>query len=100
MQACNTYKNKHFSILGDSLSTLWGYSVPAFTFPFCRGGIHLEKYCEAVKACAEKHQCRLIDLYDTENLFDTVDCYPPNADGMKTISAAIIKRLEQEETYK
>ena len=66
-----------------------------FKFPYCHGGRHIEEYCKVIRDCAEKTGARVIDLYASCEPFDTVDCFHPNADGMRTISNAIIRELSK-----
>jgi len=82
-------------------SEIWCLTLPVstcrrrynFTFPYLYGGIHIEKYCNSIKECAERCGVRCIDIYDPLNPYDTVDCFHPTADGMKSIANAVIKRL-------
>ncbi|MBQ2989506.1 MAG: hypothetical protein IJD59_10415 [Clostridia bacterium] len=66
---------------------------PDFRFPYRYGGVHIEKYCEAIRICAKKAGARLIDLYQYAELYDTVDGFHPNESGMKTLSRAILSQL-------
>lgn len=56
----------------------------------------LSEYCNAINACAERYGCRTIDLYTAVGAFQTVDGFHPNANGMKTISDAILDQLKKE----
>ncbi len=67
---------------------------PDFSFPYLYRGRHIEEYCQAIKECAKEFNCRLIDLYEIAKPYDTIDCFHPNAEGMKTISEGYIKALE------
>ena len=64
-----------------------GYFVPS------RGGYHLETYCKIIRESAVKYGCRIIELYEAVRELDTLDGAHPNANGMKTISQAIITQL-------
>lgn len=77
---------------------LWCFTLPVskctrweeFSYPYRRGGIHIEEYCEAIRECAAKNGCRLIDLYSSAMPYDTLDGFHPTADGMKTLSEAVL----------
>lgn len=80
---------------------LWCFTLPVsicknrenFVFPYRRSGRHVEEYCEAVRFCAEKYGCRIIDLYRPTTPYDTIDGFHPNAEGMKTLAEAVIDQL-------
>lgn len=65
----------------------------AFEFPFCRGGVHISEYCDIIKACASKTDCKVIDLYNNAEPYDTVDGVHANGVGMNTIANAVLKSL-------
>lgn len=62
-------------------------------FPYCFGGVHIEKYCEIIKEVSIKHNCKLIDLYKNDKHFDTFDGFHPNKDGMKIIADTVLTQL-------
>ena len=64
-----------------------------FEFPYCYRDKHIEEYCSAIRACAEKYGCRLIDLYRPDVPYDTFDGFHPNVYGMRTLSEAVISQL-------
>lgn len=64
-----------------------------FIFPYRYGGRHMEEYCDVIRACAEVYGCRVIDLYRSAQPYDTIDGFHPNAEGMKTLSDAMIRLL-------
>ena len=64
-------------------------------FPYCYGGVHMEKYCDIIRNCAKNFDCRIIDLYNYCTPFDTIDGFHPNLDGMYTIGNTVIKILEE-----
>lgn len=70
----------------------------AISFPYCFGGVHIEKYCDIIRQLAKKHNCRLIDLYSSAQPFDTIDGFHPNLDGMNTIASAVISQLRREKS--
>ena len=67
-----------------------------FQFPYRYGGIHIEKYCDAIRICAKQAGARLIDLYSNAEPYDTVDGFHPNEIGMQTLANAVLKELEKE----
>ena len=68
---------------------------PEFAFPYEHGGWHIEQFCKAIRDCAEAYGCRVIDTYEQTkaNPYDSMDGCHPNAEGMKTISAAVLAEL-------
>lgn len=59
-------------------------------FPYCFGGVHIEKYCEIIREISKKHNCQLIDLYKKAKPFDTFDGFHPNRDGMKILGDTVL----------
>lgn len=53
------------------------------------------EYCRAIRVCAEKTGCRLVDIYDPEHPYETVDGYHPTANGMAAIAEAVLRSLAQ-----
>lgn len=68
-------------------------SDPKFRFPYFYGINHISEFCEAIQTCADEFQCKLIDLYNSSEAYDTIDGFHPNASGMHTIASAVIKEL-------
>jgi lysophospholipase L1-like esterase len=68
---------------------------PTFSFPYYYGGRNITEYCEAIRACAREFGCRVIDLYDKAEPYDTIDCFHPTAEGMKTIADAVIGEVAE-----
>lgn len=66
---------------------------PDFAPPTCRAGWHLQAYNNAIRVCAEEQACRVVDLFCPDKPYDTVDGYHPNAQGMLTLSDAVLKQL-------
>lgn len=77
---------------------IWCLSLPisgcsvkeSFEFPYYYGGRHISEYCDAIKESAQQYNCRIIDLYNCCEPYDTLDGFHPNANGMITISNAIL----------
>ena len=67
-----------------------------FTFSHSFGGRHICEYSEAIRQCAMRHGCRLIDLEKNEEPVDTMDGCHPNANGMMTMANAIMAELKIE----
>lgn len=68
---------------------------PNFTPILIRGGWHLEQYCQVIRNCAAAADCKLLELYDLQHAYDTVDGYHPNAAGMQTIASAVLEELRK-----
>lgn len=67
---------------------------PGFVPPPMRGGWHVAEYCQAIRDCAGKLGCRVVDIYDPAAPYDTIDGYHPTAEGMQTIARAVLRALE------
>ena len=82
-----------------SSAEIWCFTFPVSRlgedrdFPYLRGGIHIERYCDAVRACASECGCRLIELYRPSEPHDTVDGFHPNADGMRELADAVLSQI-------
>lgn len=63
---------------------------PAFLTP---GIGAVADYCRAIRACAEKTGCRLVELHAPDEPYDTIDGYHPTAAGMETIARAVLDSL-------
>jgi hypothetical protein len=80
---------------------IWCFTLPIsrcsaredFRFPYCFGGRHIEEYCDAIRACAETYECKVVDLYVHEEAYDTMDGFHPNASGMTTLANAVMEKL-------
>ena len=83
---------------------LWCFTVPKSAsrdgtpFPYTHGGVHIEKYCDVIRDLAHRHSgCRLIDLYTHATPHTTIDGFHPDAAGMRTLSAAVLDILKNNE---
>lgn len=70
---------------------------PGFAYPYYCHGRHLDVFGDVIRDLAPRHGCRLIDLYRIADPYDTIDGFHPNAEGMKTLSAAFLRALEASE---
>ncbi len=68
---------------------------PDFSFPYCYGGRNISEYCEAIRLCAVEYDCRVIDLYNGSETYDTLDGFHPTVRGMKAIAGAIINEVSK-----
>lgn len=68
---------------------------PDFVPPVIRSGGHISDYCKAIRDCAEKSGCRLVDIFCPETPYDTMDGYHPTAEGMQTIAAAVLREISK-----
>ena len=66
---------------------------PDFEIPACRAGGHIREYSGAIRACAERAGCRIVDIDCPDQPYDTLDGYHPTAEGMKTIADAVLKEV-------
>jgi len=67
-----------------------------FMVPSCYAGVHIEEYCHAIRRCARKMGCRLVEIDDPEKRYDTIDGFHPTAEGMQTIADAVLRGIENE----
>lgn len=70
----------------------WSKS-PDFEAPVCRAGGHITDYCRAIRVCAEKAGCKVVDIFRPNEPYDTIDGYHPTAQGMQTIAAAVLQEI-------
>jgi len=68
-------------------------SHPEQEIPMIRAGWHFADYCKAIRECAAQTGCRIVDIFDLNDPYDTIDGYHPTADGMKTIADAVLRTL-------
>lgn len=66
-----------------------------FKFPRCYSCRDIEEYCAAIRECAQKHGCFVVDLYLDAEPYDTIDGFHPNASGMRTLANAVIKSARE-----
>lgn len=78
-----------------TLSTSRCSKKESFVFPYRYSGRHIEEYCNAIRTCTKKYGCRLIDLYQQQVMYDTIDGFHPNAEGMKELSDAVIEEVQK-----
>lgn len=67
---------------------------PYFEIPAYRSGGHISDYCRAIRVCAEKAGCKVVDIYRPSEPYDTIDGYHPTANGMQTIADAVLREIE------
>ena len=68
-------------------------SQPETAMPLIRAGWHLQDYCQAIRDCARKTGCRLVDIFSIREPYDTIDGLHPNAAGMQTIAQAVLRGI-------
>lgn len=66
---------------------------PDYTQPAVRSGGHMADYCRIIRECAQKFDCKIVDIHKPDRPYDTIDGYHPTADGMKTIAEAVLEAL-------
>lgn len=80
-------------------AALWCMTLPtaasrgsgASIFPYGYGGIHIGRYSDAIRDCAMRFGCLVIDLEKACEPYDTADGVHPNAVGMRTIAEAVLR---------
>lgn len=61
---------------------------PDFSFPSKYAGNHIDEYNDIIRRIARDRKCGLIDLYNMNMPYDSIDGTHPNISGMKTIAAS------------
>ncbi|MBO5313618.1 MAG: hypothetical protein J6B29_06600 [Clostridia bacterium] len=89
---CKNYPNAEIWCLTLPVTTC--NSEEGFTFPYVYSKYHIEEYCKIIHACAKKQGCRVIDLYNSHQMPDTVEGFHPNKDGMKALAEAVLNQLK------
>lgn len=77
-----------------TLNTTYMSENPGFVFPVAHGGIHIDVYNNIIRSAANRFKCKLIDLAGYHKAYDSVDGSHPNADGMNTLSAIVLRELD------
>ena len=83
-----------------TLSETYVSVKPEFCFPHKYAGIHIEDYNSIIRRTVKDENCRLIDLYDMNMPYDTIDGSHPNKEGMKTIAASVCYAMADPEGRK
>ena len=68
-------------------------SNPDYVPVLTRGGWHLQEYCRVIRSCAATAGCRLLDIFNPDRPYDTMDGYHPTAEGMQTLADAVLEQL-------
>lgn len=55
----------------------------------------IDGYNEVIRLVAKECQCKVVDIYQYEKPYDSIDGAHPNAEGMKTIAELVIKEIEK-----
>ncbi len=66
---------------------------PYFSFPDYQDGIPMIEYGDLIKRVAGNKDCQIIDLWDKDELCDTIDGLHPNYDGMSMIARKVIETM-------
>ena len=75
--------------ISPAVSTLRG--DPAWEFPYCLGGRHLDEYVAAIKKVAAEKGCVFVDANKNTTPVDALDGIHPDKNGMKTLADEILK---------
>lgn len=65
----------------------------SFEFPYNYTGIHIEEYNRIIVNIALSQDCKIIDLYDYNMPYDSIDGTHPNQSGMNTLATMIIRSI-------
>lgn len=65
-----------------------------FEFSRAPGGRDIAEYCKAIQTVASDCGCKIINLFTSEPLCDTLDGFHPTAEGMTAIANAVLKSLK------
>ena len=93
----NAYKNMLEKLKKNyPLAEIWCFTLATskwsanedFSFPKCYSGRSIDEYTNAIKKCAVSCGAKVIDL-TCAPLYDTIDGFHPNADGMKTLADVV-----------
>ena len=67
--------------------------------PVFLAGKLISEYCDAIRDCAKRADCKIVDIFCPDEPYDTIDGYHPTAEGMQTIANAVIRRVVTELNY-
>lgn len=67
-----------------------------FVFPNVIKGQYLELFNRVIRDTAYRYKCKLIDLYNCNVPYDTVDGTHPNRSGMNTLANLIIRNVAKD----
>lgn len=76
-----------------TLCTTYMSSNPAFEFPHTYKGTHIEVFNALIRKHAKCNGCKIIDFYDYNKPYDTIDGTHPNRHGMMTLATMAIKSM-------
>ncbi len=66
---------------------------PSFTFPYVYGKTHIEVFNALIRKNAKCNECKIIDFYEYNTPYDTIDGIHPNKKGMETLSEMVCSIL-------
>ena len=70
-------------------------SHPDFVVPEVYAGVPFHGYCQVIRESGAKFGCRVVEICDPQNPYDTIDGFHPTAVGMQTIADAVLKSLRE-----
>lgn len=79
-----------------TISTTYMSANPRFIFPEIYKGSYIEYYNQAIRNIVAACNCKLIDLYKYHLPYDSIDGTHPNANGMNTLAALMIRSIGEE----
>ena len=83
----------HSQIWCCTLSTTYRSDNPDYKFNPTYGGTHMEVYNDVIRQAAREYQCDIADIYHCQTPCDTIDGLHPNASGMRTLAAEVIRSI-------
>lgn len=75
-------------------------NVKEFKFPHKYAGTHMEVYNEIIKKIAVSNQCKVIDLYNFNIPYDSIDGSHPTQFGMDIIAKLVIRSVVSDEVLR
>lgn len=79
-----------------TLGTTYMSENPNFEFPYIYGKTHIEVFNALIRKHAKCNECRIIDFYDYNTPYDTIDGTHPNRDGMMTLAGMVVKEMTKQ----
>lgn len=65
-----------------------------YVFPDARGGVHIKVYNEIIKEVATLYNCKIIDLFQYDMPYDSLDGIHPSVMGMNTLATICIREMD------
>ncbi len=56
---------------------------------------NIEEYCNIINKCSKELECKFIDIYKQQYIYESIDGYHPNNEGMKMIASSILDNIKK-----